>query len=97
MTRFVSRYIVTRVRRERASDGSHMHITGVYAGGEYFPRQQVVRSLDLLNDWVARAAGRDTPIDVVDQCPHRCDDAAPYLRSRVEIEGADPLELLPEA
>lgn len=96
MTRFVSRYVVTRVRRERAADGTHMHIAGVYAGGEYFPRQQVVRSLDLLNNWVARASGRDIPIDVVETCPYEPCEEAPYLRSRAHVEGDDPLETLPE-
>lgn len=96
MTRYVTRYTVTGVRRERSADGSHTHISGVYAGGSYFPRRQVIRSINLLNDWVARAAGRDTPIVVVESCPHFDCSESPYIQTPVGEENLDGMEALPE-
>lgn len=96
MTRYVTRYTVTGVRRERSADGSHTHISGVYAGGNYFPRQQVIRSINLLNDWVARAAGRETPIVVVASCPYFDCTESPYLQTPDGAENSDGMELLPE-
>ena len=81
MTRYVTRYTVTGVRRERSADGSHTHIAGVYAGENYFPRQQVVRSINLLNHWVARGPGHETAIVVVGSCPlGECPESA-YLQT----------------
>ena len=95
MTRYVTRYTVTGVRRERSADGSHTHVTGVYAGEHYFPRQQVIRSINLLNDWVARAAGRELPIIVVETCPHFGCAEAPYIQTSDGSERFDGMEWLP--
>jgi hypothetical protein len=96
VTRYVTRYTVTGVRREQSADGSHTHISGVFAGGNYFPRQQVIRSINLLNDWVARAAGNETPIVVVDSCPYFDCAVSPYLQTPDNAEHVDAMKLLPE-
>ena len=95
MTRYVTRYMVDGVRRERSSDGTHLHIVGVYVGETYYPRQQVVRSINLLNEWVAIVGDMVSPIDVVSACPHRNCSEAPYVRSASPVPGTDSLELLP--
>lgn len=95
MTRYVTRYTVTGVRRERSADGSHTHVAGVYAGEHYFPRQQVIRSIHLLNDWVARASGRETPIVVIAECPHADCAESPYLHAANGSPDSDGMEWLP--
>ena len=95
MTRYVTRYTVTGVRRERSADGTHTHVAGVYAGERYFPRQQVIRSINLLNDWVARSAGRELPILVVDTCPHSDCGEAPYIQATGSDNNQDGMDWLP--
>lgn len=95
MTRYVTRYTVTGVRRERAADGSHTHVAGVYAGEHYFPRQQVIRSINLLNDWVAKAAGREVPIVVIEACPHVECMESPYIQASDGTNAIDGMEWLP--
>ena len=95
MTRYVTRYTVTGVRRERSADGTHTHVVGVYAGEHYFPRQHVIRSINLLNDWVARSAGRELPILVVDACPHEDCTETPYLLASNGETNADGMDSLP--
>ena len=96
MTRYVTRYTVTGVRRERSADGSHTHIAGVFAGNHYFPRQQVIRSISLLNDWVARAAGREAPIVVVESCPYNDCGESPYIQTPSAAGAGGNIDLLPE-
>ncbi|MHB0927597.1 MAG: hypothetical protein ACYC3W_01550 [Candidatus Nanopelagicales bacterium] len=95
MTRFVTRYVVTGVRRGLSADGSHSHITGVYAGGAYFPREQLVRSIQLRNEWVVRMADELVPVRVTDACPYRNCTESPYVRSISPEPGTDVLDLLP--
>lgn len=95
MTRYVTRYMVDGVRHERSSDGTHMHIAGVYVGDDYYPRQQVVRSINLQNEWVAIIGDMVSPIDVVSNCPYRGCQVAPYVHSASPMPGTDSLDLLP--
>lgn len=97
MTRYVTRYVVTRVRREPSSDGTHTHIAGVFVGDEYFPRQQVIRSIGLLNDWVARFAGLDRPLVVVESCPFAACTDAPYIEAFGDVEASKGMSLLRDA
>jgi hypothetical protein len=96
VTRYVTRYTVTGVRRERSADGSHTHIAGVFAGDHYFPRQQVIRSINLLNDWVAKSAGRETPIVVVDSCPQDGCKESPYIQTLQVADSIGGIDVLPE-
>ena len=72
MTQFVARYRVTAVRREPASDGSHTHVTGLLADGEYFALQHVVRSIDLHDQWCIEVAGETVVLPSPARCP-RCE------------------------
>ncbi len=96
MTRYVTRYMVDGVRHERSSDGSHLHIAGVYVGDDYYPRQQLVRSIELQNEWVAIIGDMVSPISIVDECPHCNCAVTPYVRSSSPMSGTDSLELLPD-
>lgn len=96
MTRYVTRYLVDGVRRERSSDGTHTHIAGVYVGNEYYPRQQVVRSIQLQNEWVAIIGRALAPIEVTGACPYPGCHEAPYVGTEASDPSADALDLLPE-
>lgn len=95
MTRYVSRYVVTGVRRERSPDGSHLHIAGVFADEHYYPRQQVLRSLRLMNSWVAAIPGRPIAI-VAGTCPHSTCTEDDCITTPVVGDGEDVLAHLPE-
>lgn len=64
MTRFVTRYEVTGVSRTWTADGSHTHISGLYTQDGYYPSDQVLRSIELRNHWVAASPHGAIRLDV---------------------------------
>lgn len=85
MTQFVARYRITAVRREPAIDGSHTHVTGILADGEFFTLRQVLRSIILHNQWLVETETGLWALGVLRGCRH-CVDMEPH----VATDAADP-------
>jgi hypothetical protein len=84
---------VNKVRRERASDGSHEHIEGVCAtDGTHHTRSQVVASIKAGNRWVTIGGGVIRPINY---CPASRCLASPYITTRADDSIDNNLENLP--
>ena len=90
----MAKFIVTRVRKELSSDGTHQHIEGVcVASGLHYSRRDVVASIAAGNIWVTSGGGREARIKPMPHCP-RC-DAAPYITTAPDHTTANNLEFLP--
>ena len=85
MTHFVARYRITAVRREPANDGTHTHVTGIFADGELFSLRQVLRSVILHNQWLVETDAGIWTIGMLSGCS-RCRDLGPNLAK----DAADP-------
>jgi hypothetical protein len=51
----------------------------------------------LLNDWVARFAGLDRPLVVVESCPFAACTDAPYIEAFGDVEASKGMSLLRDA
>lgn len=90
-------YIVTKVRKELSSDGTHRHIEGVCTeGGTHYTRQEVVDSINAGNTWKTKANGYEAIITTITYCPKANCLAKPYIRTNPDSTQADNLENLPE-
>lgn len=88
-------YIVTRVRKETSSDGTHKHIAGVCtSNGTYYTRQQVVDSIDAGNTWKTSADGYEAVIRKRAYCPVATCLAKPYIETNRDSTKKDNLENL---
>ena len=88
-------YIVTKVRKELADDGTHRHIAGVCTdAGTYYSRKQVVDSIGAENTWKTSSGGYEALIEPMKSCP-RC-PATPYIKTHPDSDKQDNLENLPE-
>ena len=90
-------YIVTSVRKELSSDGSHRHIEGVCTqDGTHYTRAEVVDSIDEGDTWETSVDGYEAVIRPIDFCPRTNCDAAPYIRTNLDSTEKDNLENLDE-
>jgi hypothetical protein len=90
-------YIVTKIRKENSSDGTHCHIEGVITNaGIHYPRREVVASINQGHTWKTSAGGYTATIGTVTSCPRVNCYASPYLRTHPDSTGLDNLENLPE-
>jgi len=90
-------YIVTKVRKELSSDGTHRHIAGVCTDdGTYYTRKQVVDSINQDNTWKTRARGLEATIHGVSYCPRTGCLATPYIQTNPDSSKKDNLENLDE-
>lgn len=89
-------YIVTKVRKELSSDGSHRHIEGVCVEGLHYTRRQVVDSINSGSTWKTSSGGYEATIKVMGSCTHAGCTASPYLKTNPDSSKLDNLENLPE-
>lgn len=93
----MARYTVTKVRKERSSDGSHQHIEGVITtAGVHFTRREVVASIDAGSTWQTSAGGYTAIIRKLTYCPRAKCYATPYISTNPDSTKQDNLENLPE-
>jgi hypothetical protein len=89
-------FIVTKVRKELSSDGTHRHIEGVCTdAGVHYTRKQVVDSIKAGNTWKTKAGGYDATITTMSYCPKANCLASPYIRTNPDSTKQDNLENLP--
>jgi hypothetical protein len=86
---------VIRVRIERAADGSHRHLTGVWvqesdAGPPYTPKQ-VAESIREGETWHAEVDGVAVQVEPTASCPYPGCDMHPCL-AILDRDGRDLLE-----
>lgn len=90
-------HIVTKIRKELSSDGTHRHIEGVCTeDGTHYTRKQVAESIAAGNTWKTKADGYEAIIGVIQYCPRDRCPATPYLRSNPNSTKKDNLENLDE-
>lgn len=90
-------YIVTKVRKEPSSDGTHRHIKGVCTeGGTYYSRKEVVDSIDAGNTWKTKADSKEATITKLANCFRANCDATPYIKTDPDSTKKDNLENLDE-
>lgn len=89
--------IVTYVRKESSSDGSHKHIAAVKTtAGVTYTRAEVVASLDRGEDWQTKAAsGHSAKIEKIKFCPGSGCLVTPYIRTNRDKYADDNLDNLP--
>ena len=95
MTQFVARYRITAVRREPAHDGSHTHVTGIFADGELFTLRQVLRSVILHNQWLVETESGHWALGVPRGCDH-CRDLEPHSVTNAADPTLAGLHALPD-
>jgi len=87
--------MVTHVRKETSSDGTHKHIAGVCTSdGTYYTRQQVVESIEQGNTWKTNADGYEAIIRSLTYCPKANCLAKPYIETKRDSTKKDNLENL---
>lgn len=90
-------YTVTKVRKERSSDGTHRHLEGVItAAGVHYTRKEVVDSINAGNTWQTSAGGYTATIATMTYCPAPTCYATPYIKTNPDSTKQDNLENLPE-
>ncbi len=88
-------YVVTKVRKELSSDGSHRHIEGVCtSNGTHYTRKQVVDSINQGNTWKTQADGYEATITTMQFCPHPRCMATPYIKTKPDSTKKDNLDNL---
>jgi hypothetical protein len=88
-------YIVTKVRKELSSDGTHRHIEGVCTNaGVHYTRREVVNSINSGNKWKTSANGYEAVIEPIQYCPKPGCTATPYIRTNPDSTKKDNLENL---
>jgi hypothetical protein len=87
-------YTVTRVRKERATDGTHEHIAGVCTASGYYTRRQVVDSINGGSTWKTSASGYSATITPMNYCPKANCYASPYIKTNPNSSEKDNLENL---
>jgi hypothetical protein len=93
----VATYIVTKVRKELSSDGTHRHIKGVCTDdGTYYTRKEVVDSINAGNTWQTKADGYAATITTLTRCFRTNCDATPYIKTDPDSTKKDNLEKLDE-
>jgi len=88
-------YVVTKVRKELSSDGTHRHIEGVCTtAGTHYTRRQVVDSIRAGNTWSTSADGYTATIETIEFCPKTGCLATPYIKTKPDSTKKDNLENL---
>lgn len=88
-------YIVTRVRKELSTDGTHRHIEGVCTNtNTHYTRKEVVDSIADGNVWKTSADGYEAVIEPIAKCPKPSCSATPYIRTNPDSTKKDNLENL---
>ena len=94
----MTRYTVTKIRKEWSVDKTHRHLEGVITeDGTHYTRREVVDSIAEGHTWVTSAGGSVVRISTVVCCHHAFCYALPYLRTNPRSTGLDNVENLPEA
>jgi len=89
--------MVTRVRREWSSDGSHRHIEGVCTtANDHYTRRDVVDSIAQGNLWITSAGGSTAVIKPITYCPTLACHSTPYITTSPDHTAANNLEALPD-
>lgn len=87
---------VTRVRKERAADGSHEHIEGVCTtDGVHHTRREVAQRIDTGEAWWSQGGGQTARIKKITYCPRPACLASPYITTAPDHTTANNLEELP--
>ena len=87
---------VTKVRKERADDGTHEHIEGVCTrDGTHFTRGYVARRIDAGEAWYSEGGGRQARIKKINYCPRPACPASPYITTAPDHTTENNLENLP--
>ncbi len=90
-------FTVTKVRKERSVDGTHLHIEGVCtSSGTHYTREEVVNSINNGNTWKTSADGYEATIKVIKYCPKAQCLATPYIETKPDSTKKDNLEKLDE-
>lgn len=90
-------YVVTKVRRELSSDGTHKHLEGVITeSGIHYSRREVVDSIKAGHIWKTRAGGHSATITTLSYCFRSVCLANPYIKTNPNSSELDNLENLPE-
>jgi hypothetical protein len=88
-------YTVTRVRKERSTDGTHEHIAGVCTTANvYYTRREVVDSINGGNTWRTSAGGYSATITPTNYCLKANCFASPYIKTNPNSTKKDNLENL---
>lgn len=88
--------VVTKVRKELSSDGTHLHIEGVCTtDGTHYTRRQVVDSINGGTVWTTSGGGTGAVIRPIRWCPAASCIASPYITTRRDESRDDNLENLP--
>jgi hypothetical protein len=88
----VAEYIVTKVRKELSSDGTHERIEGVCVNGVHYARRQVVESIAANIVWKTQADGYEMVIEPIAFCSKPRCTAMPYIKSNPDSTKKDNLE-----
>jgi hypothetical protein len=88
--------VVTKVRKEQSSDGTHEHIASVCTSdsGNY-TRSQVVAGIDAGQDWRTFGGGQYAVIHKVTYCQAPACYLSPYITTRPDHSTANNLDNLP--
>ena len=88
--------IVTKVRKETSTDGTHRHLEGVCTIDEtHYSRGQVVASINAGEDWYTSAGGHQARIKPMTYCPAPACRAQPYITTAPDHTTVNNLENLP--
>jgi Protein of unknown function (DUF3892) len=88
--------VVTRVRKERSSDGTHEHIAGVCTmENYYYTRGQVVTGIDAGQDWKTFGGGQYAVIHKITYCRAAGCYLSPYITTAPDHTTANNLDNLP--
>jgi len=89
-------YTVTKVRKERSTDGSHQHLEGVCTDApKHYTRKEVVDSINAGNVWKTSAGAYTAVITTMPKCPVSGCSATPYIKTNPDSTKQDNLEKLP--
>ena len=88
--------VVTKVRKEMSSDGTHQHIAGVCAqSGVYSTRAAVIAGIDSGQDWQTFGGGQYARIRKLRYCPASACLLSPYITTAPDHTTANNLDNLP--
>jgi hypothetical protein len=88
--------VVTKVRKERSSDGTHEHIAGVcLQDGAYRARVAVIAGLDAGQDWKTFGGGTYAVIHKITYCKAAGCYLSPYITTAPDHTTPNNLDNLP--
>lgn len=88
--------VVTRVRKEQSSDGTHQHIQGVcLQSGTYKTWAEVIAGLDRGEDWWTYGGGTTAWIKKIPRCLYPGCSVTPYITTAPDHTTLNNLDNLP--